>query len=126
MNHDPMPIIPPFPKGLDLHGQRRWVSEHGFEIELWRIRQALACGSEWMTWISMGLDDVCEHCRSAHQVPVPIKQMDVLAHYSACTCPDGCGCICGVCADPNEPVRTEAEVEESLRRMGIPITIENS
>lgn len=122
MNHDPMPSVPEFPKGLDLHGKRRWVSEHGLAIELWRIRQAISCDAKWMTWITTGLDDVCEQCQAAHEKPVPIKQMDVLAHHSACTCPDGCGCICGVTAGPDQP--TEEETSETLRMMGITVTIE--
>ena len=96
---DPFPECPPFPPGLTLGEKRRFVSEWGKETEPWRVRQAKVAGIKFMTWSTSGLDDVCENCLAAEDVAVAIEEFDVERHYAACSCPDGCGCICGPAPD---------------------------
>lgn len=106
MHDDPFPECPPVPKGSSLSEKRRIVSKWGKLTESWRLRQAKDCGAEWMEWCGSGLDDMCAACRAADGIRVRMEEFTLEAHYAACSCPDGCMCICGPTDAPDDSQAT--------------------
>ena len=57
------------------------------------------CGAEWFTWLSAADGRCCDYCTSQDGIVRPIHELDVDAHFSACSNPLGCRCVCGPAED---------------------------
>jgi hypothetical protein len=94
MNEDePMPECPEFPSGLTLSEKRRIVNRWGAELNAWRFRHFLAVGIDWVEWLG-GAENECPACKAASGKVMRIHELDVEMHQAACTCEEGCACIC--------------------------------